>query len=398
MASFLFAWELGGDYGHLSRLLPVARELEARGHNCLFVVRDLLGAEAILTPHQMKAFQAPLWLGQVTKLPDPISYPEMLMRFGFLNARALTGICRAWRNLLEVLRPDVLILDHAPTALLATRALALPKLNFGDGFCIPPRVRPLPHFRWWQRENMVRLADSEQHALAVANEVLLTLDAPPMGCLADLLDCADTLLCTFAELDHYPGRGSQDYIGPIFALGQGAEVAWPRTDGPKIFAYLKPGYSGLENILATLKASSASVLAHVPGAARKTLLQHSSSSMTFSTTPLDMGQIGASCDLALCHGGGGTTAALLLAGKPMMLFPMHMEQTMTARRLVAMGAAASVLPDGTGQLPRLLKKTMADPALLKAAQGFASAHAGYDQHASIRLAADRCEALLKPAA
>ena len=70
-----------------------------RGHKPLFVVRDLLGAEAILSPHQMRIFQAPLWLGHVTHLPEPISYPEMLMRFGYLNARALTGICRAWRNL-----------------------------------------------------------------------------------------------------------------------------------------------------------------------------------------------------------------------------------------------------------------------------------------------------------
>ena len=356
MASILFAWELGGDYGHLSRLLPVALALAGRGHTPVFAVRDLLGAEAILAPHRIRAFQAPLWLGQVTNLPDPISYPEMLMRFGYLNAKALTGICRAWRHLVDLLQPGLLVLDHAPTALLATRGMGLARINLGDGFCIPPRQRPMPHFRWWQRENMLRLNDSEQHAVASANAVMQALDAPPMLGLGELAECDDSLLCTFPELDHYPARGQQDYIGPIYSLGQGAELAWPPGDGPKLFAYLKAGYKGLESVLAALHALNASVLVHVPGAARQTLLRFGTGRMQFSTEPLSMARMSAGCDLALCHGGAGTTAAMLLAGKPLLLFPMQMEQAMTAHRLAALGVASIVAPEATGQLPRLLKK------------------------------------------
>lgn len=394
MASILFAWELGGDYGHLSRLLPVALALAQRGHNPIFALRDLMGAEAILAPHQIRALQAPLWLGKVTNLPDPISYPEMLMRFGYLNARALTGICRAWRNLVDLVQPGLVVLDHAPTALLATRGLGLPRVNLGDGFCIPPRQRPMPHFRWWQRENMLRVNDSEQHALATANTVLQALDAPPLVGLGELADCDDSLFCTFAELDHYPERGPQNYIGPIYALGQGAEVRWPQAQGPRIFAYLKPAYGGLEQVLAALHGAAARVLVHAPGAARQTLARYGSAHLQFSTEPLDMDQVSASCDLALCHGGGGTTAALLLAGKPLLLFPMHTEQMMTARRLASLGVAASVVPEGVGQLPKLLGKMLANPAPAQAAQQFAQAHAGYDQRQTIALAADRCAALL----
>ncbi len=48
MARFLFAWELGGDYGHFARLLPVALALRARGHDVVFAVRDLMGAETLV--------------------------------------------------------------------------------------------------------------------------------------------------------------------------------------------------------------------------------------------------------------------------------------------------------------------------------------------------------------
>ena len=394
MARYLFAWELGGDYGHLARLLPVALELRTRGHDVVFAVRDLMGAEKLLAPHGIRTYQAPLWLRKVTKLPDAITYAELLMRFGYLNATALTGICRAWRNLIELLTPDVVVLDHAPTALLATRGLPLARVNFGDGFCIPPHGRPMPHFRWWMRENMVRVQDSEQHAVSAANQVLIELGAPTMNGLGELRDCDATLMCTFAELDHYPQRDGDDYLGPIFSLGQGAEIAWPAAAGPRVFAYLKPEYAGLDLILAALQKSGASALVHVPGAARKTLQTFSTGSMVVSPEPLDMGAMRGGCALAICHGGAGTTAAMLLAGKPLMVFPMQMEQTMSAHRLSGLGVAVVLAAEASAQMPRLLKKTLTDPSLTQAAQAFAQQHQGYDQHATIRSAADRCEAVV----
>ncbi len=395
MATILFAWELGGDYGHLSRLLPLARELTRRGHVTVFAVRDLMGAELLLTPHKIQVFQAPLWIGHVTNLPPATGYAELLMRFGFLNAPALTGIARAWRNLVSVIQPDLLVLDHAPTALLATRGLAVPRMHFGDGFCIPPAAQPIPPFRWWNAQNMVRILDSEQHALATANLVLRSLQSPPLHALSDLLHCDDTLLCTFAELDHYPLRPACEYLGPVFSLGQGTPMKWPSAKGPKLFVYLKAGYAGLEKVLAGLHGAKASVLAHVPGVARQMVKQFSAPHLAFSTEPLDIHQMRAECDLALCHGGAGTTAAMLLAGKPLLLFPMQMEQLMTTMRLSALNVALHCPVEATTHMSQHLKHAFGDTRLACAAAEFAARHAGYDQHHTVLQAADRSEALLK---
>lgn len=394
MASILFAWELGSDYGHLARQLPIARELAARGHRPVFAVRDLLGAERIIVPHGFDVFQAPLWLGKLTNLPPAISYPEMLMRFGFLDPVALTGILRAWRNLMAGIRPDLVVFDHAPTGLLATRGMDVARLNVGDGFCIPPATRPLPPLRWWQRENMARLADSEAHVLAAANQALLALGAPPMSHLGELSESCESLFLSFPELDHYRGREGGEFVGPVFLLGQGKPVVWPAVDGPRVFAYLKPGHAGLENILHALKSLPASVVVHVPGVARKLVADFSRENMVLSPDLLDMEMLRHDCDLCLYHGGVGTTAAMLLAGKPLVLFPMHMEQEMTARRLAELGVAVKAMAEDKGGLARILKQTLANPALGEAARRFASAHEGYDQAATVQLAADRCERLL----
>lgn len=394
MARILFAWELGSDYGHLARLLPVAMTLRARGHEPVFAVRDLMGAEALLTPHGFAAHQAPLWLGRLTNLPPPLHYAELLMRFGYLHAQALAGICRAWRHMAALLRPGLVVFDHAPTALLALRGAGLPRLNLGDGFCIPPPLQPLPPFPGAQPGHAARLRESEQRALATANAVLDVLGGPPLGALAELAGCDAQLLCTFPELDHYPARTDAEYVGPIFTLGQGCTMDWPGGAGPRVFAYLKPTYPALDAVLTALQASPARVLAHVPGAARQTLQRHATERLRFSDQALDMEGMRSQCDLAIGHGGAGTTAAMLLAGKPMLLLPMQMEQVMAARRVAALGAAGVVVPEAAAQFAQPLAHALADRTRASAAAAFAARHAGYDQAATVARVADRCEALL----
>lgn len=395
MARIVFAWELGGDYGHIARLLPLALELRRRGHDPVFVVRELHGAELLLAPHGLAWFQAPLWIGTVENLPAAAGYAELLMRFGFLNGRSLTGICRAWRNLLAVLKADMVVMDHAPTALLATRGMPLKRVNLGDGFCIPPTSRPLPLFMWWQRGNTVRQADSEERVRQVANAALLALDAPPLLNLAELFDCDLSLFLSFAEFDHYPGRTSGEFLGPVFSLGQGAPAAWPDGDVPRVFAYLKAGYSALDRVLGSLREAPVRVLAHVPGAARDTLKRNTSPTMRFSEAPVDILAARAGCDLAICHGGHGTISAMLLAGKPLLLLPMQAEQAMTAHVLEKLGVALAVAPEAAGQLQRIVKRALGDANLGTAARAFAARHQGYDQAATLAQAADRCTGLLE---
>ena len=244
---------------------------------------------------------------------------------------------------------------------------------------------------------MTRLADSENHVWNIANEVLRALDAPPLASLGELATCDMSLMLGFAELDHYAVRPGAHWLGPVFSLGQGEAAAWPDGGGPRVFAYLKPGYAGLDAALVALAKLPARVLAHVPGAAAQTLARHSTGSMRVSKEPFDMEDVRTQCDLAICHGGSGTVAAMLLAGTPLVLLPAQMEQAMASHRLEALGVATVVLPDAAARMPHTFAAALGNAHLRGAARAFAQTHAGYDQHATVRIAADRCEALMKPA-
>jgi UDP:flavonoid glycosyltransferase YjiC (YdhE family) len=136
-------------------------------------------------------------------------------------------------------------------------------------------------------------------------------------------------------------------------------------------------------------------LVHIPGVSRRTVEKFSSDHMAIASQPLDIDQARQDCDVAVLHAGLSTTAAMLLAGKPVLLFPQQLEQTMFARNVEALGVAVAIPEAAAGQFPRLIRRALADPSLKEKAQQFAARYAGYDQSVAIRTVADHCETLLK---
>ena len=61
--------------------------------------------------------------------------------------------------------------------------------------------------------------------------------------------------------------------------------------------------------------------------------------MRFVRSPVRLAEAGARADAAVLYGSHGTVSAMLLAGVPMTLFPMHVEQALVARNAARLGAA-----------------------------------------------------------
>lgn len=89
----------------------------------------LLGAEA-------RCLQAPV-PNFVPVRRETHSYSELLSLMGHLDPAVLVGYLAAWRELFTSLSADLVIADHAPTALLAAHSLNLPACAIGTGFVLP---------------------------------------------------------------------------------------------------------------------------------------------------------------------------------------------------------------------------------------------------------------------
>ena len=187
---------------------------------------------------------------------------------------------------------------------------------------------------------------TEQAVLASLNECLLAQGQPAIAGVGELFGrVSRNYLATFPELDHYPQRKSDSgqYLG-VWSDLAGSPVHWPDVPGPRLFAYLKSG-PYLTPVLDGLRESGLPCI--VFGPALPDVRRWQGENIRFFEQPLDMTEVCAQCDRAIVHAGHGSTASLLLAGKPILQLPMNVEQYHTALNTERLGAGRMAPIDDT---------------------------------------------------
>ncbi|MEW6100484.1 MAG: hypothetical protein AB1666_14965 [Pseudomonadota bacterium] len=119
MARVLIAWELGEAFGHLARCLRLAEGLVARGHTVTLALKDVRLPAGQRLGSGLTVLPAPLSPQAGAGGRAPVNYTDVLRVCGFANAQDVAALLNAWRGIHTLARPDVLVADHAPTALLA---------------------------------------------------------------------------------------------------------------------------------------------------------------------------------------------------------------------------------------------------------------------------------------
>ena len=399
MGSIVFVWEFGGGLGHILYDLPLAKSLKERGHEVICIMKHVIDAERILGQHGIKVLQAPVWQVNVKPLENTFSYAETLFNHGYLVEGALLSMTKAWRDLLDIIRPDLLIVDHAPTALIAARGLNIKVMLYGTGFFAPPVQTPIPPIISWLKAPKGLLEYSEKKAISTINATLKEIEAPLLNNLSDLFAVEENVLATFSELDHYLKRENAHYWGPVISLPEGEFPDWPGKQGPKrIFCYLKPNYPHLEDILTALSQIDAACIIFAPKLPTEIKKKYQSSLIVFSDNPLDMKQVCKECDLVVCHAGHGTMAAALLHGKPLMLLPEHnqLEQVIIARNVVLQKLGQLVftrqqIRDYKGKIIKLLT----EEEFTIQAQKFAEKYKNFNSEEQMKKIVDRCEEIIE---
>lgn len=127
-------------------------------------MRSLQHAEIILGDIDVKCLQAPNNQHNTSDRKDPMySYAHILHKVIFHSPKLITETLMSWQNIFKKIKPELLIAEHSPGALFASREQAIKTVQIGTGFTVPPNnVACMPNLRDWMPKaeaSIKRVAD-----------------------------------------------------------------------------------------------------------------------------------------------------------------------------------------------------------------------------------------------
>jgi UDP:flavonoid glycosyltransferase YjiC (YdhE family) len=405
MATFLLSTLPTDDLGLVVRALPIAQELQRLGHRAVLsspapVPRRVIaeaGFENVLPAHPVfdllshgqgpralhRYLRSGVWRARglvpsvvalVRALPlrraprtDVLwSMDHACATMGFQDAGFVRAGVRAHLDLLDALRPDVVLDLWNPFVAIAARAASIPVVSVIQADA-HPRARG---FLWWRTPSA-----APPSCAPTVNRVLRELRLRPIDRLESLAVGDRTLVVGTPEVDSIVDDAGVTYVGALLweragatlpaeieALGRARSLVWVYSGNPHY------GHSGGTLDSAVVLEAAVAALRDEPVDVVLTTGHHALPPTLgplpprFRHFPFVPGlQMAARCDLLVHHGGYGSCQAGLLAGKPAVVLPTFSERESNARRLAAAGAGEVVPVASNG------RRKSVDVAAVKAA-------------------------------
>jgi UDP:flavonoid glycosyltransferase YjiC (YdhE family) len=335
--TILFAWELGSGLGYVARLRRLAVRFQREDVRIVAVLKNIHAARW-LEGLALDIMQAPLW--PVTFMSDAecarlstATFADTLAGFGLADERALRALLDAWDRLFSLVKPDLVIAEHAPAATLAARG-RLPLALVGTGFTLPPaEMERFPrlhraHAPVWREEDL----------LDIVNKALGRFSTRPLDRLPQLFAADVRAVTTFPLLDPYRAQRTEPAQGPFLDRAPTAR----RDDAETILAYFSAGADARPDLVEALRSLAPRLRLFAPGfsaASRACLAQ---AGARVEERPMAFDEALAGSRLAIHVGSNGVAAEALAAGVPQLVLSLDIEKELTGGALEQAGAGKLV--------------------------------------------------------
>lgn len=345
--SVLLVNELGTGFGHVSNLLKIGRALAALGYRVSCAMADLVGPAVLLRQAGFAVLQAPVWPRKGHG--GTACYADILALIGFGNAPALTLMTAGWQDLIELVKPDLIVADHSPTAALAAFGVN-PVVMIGNGFTLPPDTVDEYPMLAPDAEPLV----AQSRLLEIIHEVQNNRQRPAPETLPGLLSAAFRAVMSFPELDVYADIRSDNMLGSLDAM----PIYTPRKTARSVYAYLIDYHPQLSTIADALVKVDAEVSCYVSGGA-DVAAALARGGVHLLDEPADLTLALPQVSVVVSHASMGMAHAGLAAGRPQLVLPYDLEKECTARALDALGVSLSLhSPFNQGDIVRSIEQLL----------------------------------------
>ncbi|MGE0725393.1 MAG: hypothetical protein AB7O45_13530 [Alphaproteobacteria bacterium] len=394
MTTVLFAAELGFGFGHVSRLVAVAERLAERGVCPVFAVGDVCETFPLLGRRGWPVMQAPVsralpHLAITDHKYKVSSFSDILYFVGYGSVDLLTPLVRAWEQLLDLVRPDLIVCDFAPTVILAASG-AVPTVAIGDGFSQPPSgIDEFPPLR----PEVPRQVD-EGRVLAVVQAVQRSRGRAEPDALPKIFAADREFVCILPEFDPYRPQVPDRTIGPLRGLPEMLPDADPAE---QVFVYLSGQYDKIDMVVEGLAAAKVRGTAYLRNARSSTVTKFGQAGIEVLTDVLPTAAFREAVGRSRCvvhHGGVGTSQDILAMGRPQIALPMTFEQQLTSDTLFRFRVGGRLRQGVTADAMTVgVRTAMESDDLLARARAAAEAVARRGSPASLPRVVEACETL-----
>lgn len=390
----LIGWELGAGLGHVGMLRPLAEALRNDGHRVVLALRETVNTQRMLQNTDLEIRQAPVWA-------PPANGPEVDLRTlgdvlyasGFAEVARLRRQASAWTELVRAVDPHLVIGEYSPTLALAAMGVR-PYVTVGSGFTVPPQVRPLPPFRFWEAEVSEQSITHEKAVQDATNAVRQALGLEPLPHWSELFGGDYVGVCTYPALDGYRAYRKHQALGPLSNRSVGRPTLERQRVG--VFAYLSGLALDFSTIIDGIAQAGIATQAYVrdlqPG--QRELLQ--AHGIQLHDTPRDLYEELPKSSAIVHHGGLSTTHVAIETGTPQVILPTITEQVITGQKIVdlKLGAGLSRGQRTVDSVAVALRRIVGNPRYQLQASQLADQALRHAGPSALSVLQSRCNALL----
>lgn len=362
--TILFAWELGEGLGHLPALKAIALGVKARGAKPVFVLRDPVLTRAALADVDAPILAAPHWPKPAPPSALSGTYADILAGNGYGSVENLIAQVGAWDQVYDLIKPDLVVCEHAPTAAVSAFK-RIPVALVGNGFVVPPvDAAEFPPFELGKGE-----PQRQRPVLEVMQAALTGLRRSTPATICEPFRGVFRGIYSFPMLDTYRHARREAVLGPIEPMPAIAPFPVKR----RLFAYAAADYALVAEVTQALMDLGPEASAFFRGSlgARGAVIK-SRGVQVYDTAP-SLAAVLPAASAVFSHGGTGFTNAALAAGRPQVIAPRHFEAYATARAVEELGAGIIVQPFEIKRFKDAVRRAQDDSAMRDAALSAAAA-------------------------
>jgi hypothetical protein len=362
VSCIFFVAELGGGFGHVRRLLPLATLAASEGHEVVFFVPNPTEVACAPGAQQLEFRRCPASVRRAPPrgTPAACSFADILGDIGFAELEALQNAASAWDVVFRELKPRAIVCEFSPFLCLAALSTNIPVLVLGYGFILPPpQLDRFPALR----EGVSRY--EEPRLLANVCRVTKLRGAAFALPLPALFAGKLHHVTGLALLDPYRALRTQPTLGPPCST-----ICPVREAGEEdFFSYLLGDAPSTSMVLSALAHSNLVGSVYV----RRTTDLHrellARSQVRLLEHPVSMSDALQKCRIVVHHASMFTTEEALVAGRPQLVVPLYLEHLLTAKALLQLRVGTVLRANSSSEIGRqMLVELAADGDCARSAE------------------------------